>query len=54
LWIIDSNGNHEIDAADQTFEMGGSQDQPIVGDWDGDGIDEPGLYTESPNAPDFN
>ena len=32
----------------------GAQDQPIVGDWDGDGIDEPGLYTESPNAPEFN
>ena len=23
LWIIDSNGNYEVDAADQTFKMGG-------------------------------
>ena len=43
-WIIDSNGNRELDATDRTFELGGANDTPVVGDWDGDGIDEPAVY----------
>ena len=46
-WLIDINGNRQLDAADMNFEMGETGDIPIVGDWDGDGIDEPGLYRES-------
>ena len=45
-WIIDVNGNREIDAADRVFELGGSGDQPVAGDWNGDGTDEPGLYRD--------
>ena len=43
-WIIDTNGNRQIDAADQVLEFGGPGDQPVVGDFNGDGTDEPALY----------
>jgi hypothetical protein len=46
-WLIDANGDGELEeldlsATDQALavEVGG---KPIVGDWDGDGIDEPAL-----------
>ena len=29
---------------DKVFELGGAGDQPVVGDWNGDGTDEPGVY----------
>ena len=41
---VDSNHNFEIDAQDRVFELGGASDQPVVGDWDGDGTDDPGVY----------
>ncbi len=44
--MIDVNGNRELEATDKTFRMGGAADKPVVGDWDGDGTDEPGLYSE--------
>ena len=43
-WIIDTNGNHQIDAEDKVFEFGGAGDKPVVGDWDGDGTDEPAVF----------
>ena len=45
VFILDSNGNRELDATDKTFEMGAGK--PVVGDWDGDGIDEPAIYQVS-------
>jgi hypothetical protein len=45
-WIIDANGNRQIDAADREINLGTADDKPIVGDFDGDGRDEPGLYRE--------
>ena len=42
-WIIDSNGNHHVDAQDKVFELGGAGDKPVVGDWNDDGIDTPGI-----------
>jgi hypothetical protein len=34
FWIIDSNGNHQFDANDQSFPFGGiSGDKPVVGKW---------------------
>ena len=45
-WIIDTNGNRQIDAADREIDLGTSDDKPVVGDWNGDGTDEPGLYRE--------
>ncbi len=43
-WMIDINGNRELDAHDKVFAMGGADDLPVVGDWNGDGIDDPGIY----------
>jgi hypothetical protein len=34
----------ELSAHDKVFEMGGEGDMPVVGDWDGDGIDDPGTF----------
>jgi hypothetical protein len=36
-----------LGAADHSFTFGNPGDTPVVGDWDGDGIDEIGLYRES-------
>ena len=46
MWYIDTNGNGEIDAGDQTFQLGGPGDTPVVGDWDGDGTAEPAVYRD--------
>ena len=43
-WIIDSNGNHEIDAGDRVIQFGQAGDKPIAGDFDGDGTDEPAVF----------
>jgi serine-aspartate repeat-containing protein C/D/E len=43
-WIIDSNGNRQIDEVDLTFELGGEGDKPVVGDFDGEGRAKPGVY----------
>jgi hypothetical protein len=43
-WIIDSNGNRQIDASDRTIDFGQEGDKPIAGDFDGDGVDEPAVY----------
>jgi Tol biopolymer transport system component len=36
-----------LGAADYEFLFGNPGDTPVVGDWDGDGVDEIGLYRES-------
>jgi hypothetical protein len=36
-----------MDAHDRVFELGGTADLPVVGDFNGDGIDDPGLYRET-------
>ena len=43
-WIIDTNGNRQLDAQDKVFELGGAGDKPVVGDWNDDGTDDPGVY----------
>jgi hypothetical protein len=43
-WIVDSNNNRQLDAQDQVFELGGANDHPVVGDWNDDGRDDPGIY----------
>ena len=45
--VIDANGNRELDPADRRVELGGPQDQPVAGYWNGDGIDEPALSPKS-------
>jgi uncharacterized protein YkwD len=44
VWSLDTNGNHVFDAGDETFTFGLPSDQPLVGDWDGDGDDDVGLF----------
>jgi hypothetical protein len=46
-WIIDTNGNRQIDPADRTLELGQPGDLPIAGDFNGDGLDEPAIYRPS-------
>jgi hypothetical protein len=45
-WILDTNRNYRIDDGDKRVQMGAAADQPIVGDWDGDGADQIGLMHE--------
>ncbi len=49
FYIINHLGknNGGLGAADYSFLFGNPGDTPVVGDWDGDGIDEVGLYRES-------
>ncbi|MFM9116910.1 MAG: hypothetical protein ACKOU6_12210, partial [Planctomycetota bacterium] len=44
VWYVDTNHNHQLDAHDRVFQLGGPSDTPVVGDWNGDGKDEPGIY----------
>ena len=48
-WLLDTNGNHQLDAHDKVFELGGPGDKPVVGDWDGDGTDEIGILRTGPD-----
>ena len=52
--MIDIDGDRELTATDKTFQMGGEFDKPVVGDWDGDGVDEPAIYSEQAQNNDFN
>lgn len=49
FYIINRLGENEggLGAADFSFFFGNPGDKPVVGDWDGDGIDEIGLHRES-------
>jgi hypothetical protein len=49
FFIINELGENEggLGAADFSFIFGNPGDKPVVGDWDGDGIDEIGLHRES-------
>jgi len=50
MWIVDMNGNHEMDAHDAVFALGGPGDLPVAGDWTGDGVDKPGVYRPGTTA----
>ena len=49
FYIINQLGQNGggLGAADYSFLFGDVGDKPVVGDWDGDGIDEIGLHRES-------
>ena len=49
FYIINRLGENGggLGAADYSFLFGNAGDSPVVGDWDGDGIDEIGLHRES-------
>jgi serine-aspartate repeat-containing protein C/D/E len=41
-----------LDAHDALFALGDADDLPVVGDWNGDGVDEPGVYHDAAIKPD--
>jgi hypothetical protein len=49
FYIMNQLGKNEggLGAAEYSFIFGNPGDKPVVGDWDGDGIDEVGLHRES-------
>jgi hypothetical protein len=49
FYIMNELGENEggLGAADFSFLFGNQGDKPVVGDWDGDGIDEIGLHRET-------
>jgi hypothetical protein len=49
FYVINELGENDggLGAADYSFVFGNPEDQPVVGDWDGDGVDEVGLHRES-------
>jgi CSLREA domain-containing protein len=49
FYIVNELGENDggLGAADFSFLFGNPGDKPVVGDWDGDGIDEVGLHRES-------
>jgi dipeptidyl aminopeptidase/acylaminoacyl peptidase len=49
FYIINKLGEDEggLGAAEYSFLFGNMGDKPVVGDWDGDGIDEIGLHRET-------
>jgi streptogramin lyase len=49
FYIMNKLGENEggLGAAEYSFLFGNQGDKPVVGDWDGDGIDEIGLHRET-------
>ena len=49
FYVINELGAEDggLGAAEYSFVFGNPGDQPVVGDWDGDGVDEVGLHRES-------
>ncbi len=45
-FYLDSNANHQLDAADTPFSFGWATDKPVVGDWNADGILDAGVYRD--------
>ena len=43
-WFIDINANGRWDEDDIWIRLGKKDDQPVVGDWDGDGKDDIGVF----------
>jgi hypothetical protein len=43
-FIIDKNGDHKMDAGDETFTFGIAGDRIVVGDWGGTGVDKVGVF----------
>lgn len=54
LWAIDSNHNWQWDASDQYTPLGRTGDQPVYGDFDGDGTSEMGIFRDGHWSIDLN
>jgi Beta-propeller repeat len=53
LWILDSNGDGNLDSNDRQFTFGQAGDIPLVGDWDGTGTLKAGLFRNGTWILDF-
>ena len=46
-FILDTNGDHIMDAGDETFTFGLGTDRIVIGDWNGGGKDEVGVFRDA-------
>ena len=46
VFYLDTNGNGKLDGQDEVIQLGEAGDVPVVGDWDGDGREEVGVYRD--------
>jgi hypothetical protein len=46
-FILDANGDHIMDAGDETFTFGLATDRIVIGDWNGAGEDEVGVFRDA-------
>ncbi len=46
-FILDTNGDHILDAGDTTFTFGFATDRIVIGDWNGAGKDEVGVVRDA-------
>jgi uncharacterized protein (TIGR03118 family) len=46
-FILDTNGNHTMDSGDTTFTFGLGTDRIVIGDWNGAGKDEVGVFRDA-------
>ena len=55
-WTIDKNANGVFDSGDPyfTFQIYGTGDKPVVGDWDGSGVQKVGVFNNGFWALDYN
>jgi hypothetical protein len=53
-WYFDLNGTNGWDTGDNVFSFGLAGDQPVAGDFDGDGLDEIGVYRDGDWFIDYN
>ena len=49
VWQLDLNGNGVL-VPGETFQFGQAGDQPVVGDWNGDGKTDLGVFRALPNG----
>jgi hypothetical protein len=50
VWSLDLNGNRGFDGGDAVLQFGSAGDKHLVGDWDGDGWDNIGIFRNVPNG----
>lgn len=44
LFVFDTLGHQHYDASSTVFNFGSGTDQPVIGDWNGDGISKAGVF----------
>ena len=47
IWSLDSNGNYAWEVSDTSLSWGLPGDIPVIGDWNGDGKDDIGIFRPS-------